>query len=86
LPAAAAGETRFALSADFMLLDEGGTRAKDGRKGEEETSDERSVAAAEQAGEYGRSAPSAKRIRYSYQRPSLRDDGEKRIGVMPDLR
>jgi hypothetical protein len=30
---------------------------KDGRKGEEETSDERSVAAADQAGEYGRSAP-----------------------------
>jgi hypothetical protein len=56
LPAALAGKTRFAFAANFMLLDQGGTSAEDGRKGEKEASDECSIAAADKAGEDGRGA------------------------------
>jgi hypothetical protein len=60
LPAALAGETRLALAANFMLLDQGGTSAEDGRKGEKEASDECSIAAADEAGEDGRGATERK--------------------------
>jgi hypothetical protein len=48
---ALARETRFPHAAGFMLLDQRGTGAKDGRKGEKETSNGCSIAAADKAGE-----------------------------------
>ena len=56
LPAAFAGETRFSLAADFMLLDQCRTGAEDGRKCEKKTADGRSIAAADKAGEDRRGA------------------------------
>jgi hypothetical protein len=56
LPAALAGETRFALAADFLFLNQGRARAEYGRKGEKEATDECSIAAADEAGEDGRGA------------------------------
>ena len=56
LPAALAGKARFPLSADFMLLDQRGAGAEDGGKGEKETPDRCSIAAADEAGEDGRGA------------------------------
>jgi hypothetical protein len=50
-------EASFPLAADFMLLDQLGTRAEDGGKSEKETADGCSIAAADEPGEYGR--PSA---------------------------
>ena len=56
MPAALADETRFALAADFMLLNQCRARAEYGRKGEKEATDECSIAAADEAGEDGGAA------------------------------
>jgi hypothetical protein len=82
LAAALPGETGLVLLAHFMLLDERGAGAEDGGKGEKETADGSSITAADEAGKDRRGTAQVKRTRYSYQRPSLRDEGEKRIGVM----
>jgi hypothetical protein len=86
LPASFAGKARFPFAADFMLLDQRCAGAEDGRKGEKETTDGRSITTADEAGEDRRGTAERERIRYSYQRPSRSDDGEKRIGVMSGLR
>ena len=57
MPTSLAGEARSSLAADFVLLDQRGAGAKDRRKGEKETADGGSVAAADETGEDGRGAP-----------------------------
>src|SRR4051812_19709498 len=60
LPAALASEARFAFATDFVVLDQRGGGAKDGRKGEKEATYECSVAAADEAGEDGGAAAERK--------------------------
>jgi len=60
--------------------------AEDGGKSEKETADGCSITTADDPGEDRRPSAEREAIRYSCQRASLREDGEKRIGVMPVLR
>src|SRR5215831_203147 len=47
LPTPLAGEARFSLAADLMLLDQSGARAEDGGKGQKEASDRGTITAAD---------------------------------------